>query len=54
MGVTLFECNLQSSGLMEKLLEPKFIYLVNSDEQKLIVLRSVTQWLLEFEKFINF
>jgi hypothetical protein len=37
---------------MQNLLEPKFIDLVNCDEQKLIVFWAVAQWLLELQQFV--
>jgi hypothetical protein len=39
---------------MQQLLEPKFINLVNRDEQKLIMLWAIAKWLLKFEELIYF
>jgi hypothetical protein len=46
--VAIFQRNLQCLTLVQNLLEPEFIHLVDGDEQQLIVLRTIGKWLLEF------
>jgi hypothetical protein len=53
VSVTVFQSGLQSRKLVENLLEPELIDLMNGDEQQLIVLRSIGEWLLQRQEFID-
>jgi hypothetical protein len=53
VSVTVFQSGLQSRKLVENLLEPELIDLMNGDEQQLIVLRAIGEWLLQRQEFID-
>jgi hypothetical protein len=47
MGVSGLQGSLQSGCLMEQLLEPKFVDLVDGDEEELIVFGPIAERLLK-------
>ena len=53
MSVTALQSGLQSRKLVENLLEPELIDLMNGDEQQLIVLRSIGEWLLQRQELVD-
>ena len=53
MGVARFQSSLKSGELVQNLLKPQFIDLVDRDEEQLIVLRSLRKGLLECEQLID-
>jgi hypothetical protein len=54
VGVPCLQGRLERSKFVEHLLKPQFIDLVNGDEQELIVLRAIGEWLLQGEQFFYF
>jgi hypothetical protein len=53
VSVAVLELALKFFGFVKQLLEPKFIGLVNDDEQHFIVLRAGALRLLKLKKFVD-
>ncbi|CAB4580294.1 unannotated protein [freshwater metagenome] len=54
MCVTDLQGRLKSGQFMEYLLEPQLIDLVNGNEEQLVVLGAIREWLLQGQQFRNF